>query len=267
MNQKKFRGVGVLILGAAIWLPTFGCDEDDAEDGETGGAHQGGASTAGIAGQSGGSAGTAAGGDAQSGGAAGSAATVGLSSGAGQGGTPEPGGAGQAGAAAGEGGTAAGEGGTAPGGAAGDGGAEAGGSAAGDGGTAPGGAAGSGHAGEQATGLVDCGGESCDRCCYNLFLDGTGPEFECVPFNDVPSFCGLDHRFDMTCDAKSDCAEGQVCCMERTKSGLLATASCFSECPIANKTHFHYELCGNDQDCRAPQRCVKLPNQYFRVCQ
>lgn len=246
MNHRKNRGVGVLILAAAIGLPTSGCgDDDDDDEGQPGGSHLGGASTGGVAGQSGGMAGSAAGGESQPGG---TAAIGGLTSdGGGQGGTPEPDGAGRAGAAAGDGGTAAG------------------GSAAGEGGDAPGGAAGSGQAGERGTGRVDCGGQSCDRCCFNL--DGAAPEFECAPIDKAPLFCGIDQRFDMTCDAKSDCGEGRVCCMERTKVSLLASAHCSQQCPVATSTTLHYELCADDEDCTSPQQCVSLPNLYFRVCQ
>lgn len=254
MKHRKGRGVGVLMLGVSIWLPAFGCGDNDDGEQPTGGTHQGGASTGGVVGRSGGVAGSAAGGEAQPGGTGGSAATGGLGNGgAGQGGTPETGGAGQAGAFAGDGGTAAG------------------GKAAGDGGTSDG-AAGNGQAGqagEQGTGRVDCGGQSCDRCCYN---PGIAPEiakeFECdATLGSDVYLCGFRPRFEMTCDAKSDCREGLVCCMEEAKGALIAVAACFETCPAASSTWSHYELCANDEECTAPKQCLKIPGRYFRGCQ
>lgn len=70
MKLTEHREVFVLILGAAICLPIFGC-EDDADEGPTGGALQGGASIGGATGQSGDTAGSEPGGDAQPGGTAG----------------------------------------------------------------------------------------------------------------------------------------------------------------------------------------------------
>jgi hypothetical protein len=264
MDQKKKRRVGALMLGTAIWFTTFGCGDDDDDGPPAAGNHQGGSSTAGVAGRGGGaaggdaehggSAGTTAEGGTDPGSAAGSTVTGGMGgSGAGQGGTPEPSEAGQAG---GGGNTAAGGGGN---------------TAAGDGGSSSAGASGNSQAGEQGAGLVDCGGESCDRCCYEMLYDQypvpPSPEFECVTGNNPPPLCGIDYRFDMTCDAKSDCAEGRVCCMERGTIAQTASAFCVAQCPIVHKPSLYYELCANDEECTAPQHCVKLPNLYFRVCQ
>lgn len=111
---------------------------------------------------------------------------------------------------------------------------------------------------------MDCGGQNCDLCCYDAF--GGKPEFECAPVDDPPPNCGTDTVFDMTCDAKADCASGEVCCMERTKTSMLASATCRPKCPVSDNTTMHYELCGGDEECTAPKRCVKLPSLYFRVC-
>jgi hypothetical protein len=160
--------------------------------------------------------------------------------GAGQGGTPEPS----------EGGQAVG-----------------GNTAAGDGGSASAGAPDNGQGGDQATGRVDCGGQSCDRCCYEMLNHQVTPEFECVLNNKPPVLCGIDYRFDMTCDSKSDCPEDRFCCMERGTVAMTASAMCLQKCPDIHKPYFYYELCANDEECTAPKQCVKRADLYFRVCQ
>lgn len=281
MNQRNKRGVGVLMLGAGIWLTTFGCGADDDDGPSTAGSHQGGSSTAGTAGR-GGSAGSAAGGDTEHGGTAGGDSEHGGAAGSTPGGDTDPGGAagntpggdmdpgGAAGSTVtgGMGGGGAGQGGTPPS----DGGQAVGGNTgAGDGGSASAGAPDNGQGGDQATGRVDCGGQSCDQCCYEMLYDEypfpPSPEFECASVDYWPSFCSFDSRVYMLCDSKSDCSEGEVCCLERSPITPSTYSECSSQCPIAHRTNFHYELCANDEECTAPKQCVKRPDLYFRVCQ
>jgi hypothetical protein len=95
-------------------------------------------------------------------------------------------------------------------------------------------------------GQVDCGGSAC-------FLDQGGTAYQCCSGSSGAT-CELAsttcETMAITCEQNSDCASGDICCMNVTDVSGDGTMSCQTgtTCPTGAQI-LTYQVCESDTDC------------------
>jgi len=126
--------------------------------------------------------------------------------------------------------------------------------------TGDGGDASDGDAGPGTPGYVDCPGAPGGRCatagntfcCWN-YSTGTG---ECMTGTGA---CYTSGKTVISCDDRSDCAAGEVCCNAAAPAlNCTATQSCISPYP---------EICHGGSVCGGNKACIGKVFNHYESCQ